>query len=99
MTRQGTSASKGTPREALDDFKRIYGIGPAIERRLHSAGIRTFADLAALSAEAIAALLPNLSAQQITKQGWIPQARKLVPGKPKSHTGNDEPVISTSRQH
>jgi hypothetical protein len=90
---------KGTAREALDDFTRIHGIGPAIEERLHRAGICTFAGLAALSAQAIAALLPNLSAKQITKQAWISQARKLTPGKTKSPTDNLEPVISTSRQH
>jgi hypothetical protein len=99
MTRQGTSPSKSAPREALDDFTRIQGIGPAIEKRLHRAGLYTFADLAASSAEEIAALLPNSSAKQIIKQDWISQARKLVPGKAKSHTRNNEPFISTSRQH
>jgi hypothetical protein len=99
MTRQHTSASEDAPREALDDFTHIHGIGPVIERRLHSAGICTFADLAASSAQAIAALLPNFSAKQITKQGWIPQARKLARSKTKSRTGNKKAVISTSRQH
>jgi hypothetical protein len=99
MTRQATSASKTTLREALDDFTRIHGIGPAIEKRLHRAGLYTFPDLAALSAEAIAALLPNSSAKQITKQDWIGQACKLAPGKAKSHTRNNESVIPTSRQH
>lgn len=62
-----------------DDFKRIRGIGPAIESRLHAAGIRTFARLAALSADEVAALTPGLSAERITQQGWTRQARKLAP--------------------
>jgi hypothetical protein len=98
MTRQGTRA-KTSPRAVPDDYKRIHGIGPAIEKRLHSAGICTYAELAALPAEAIASLVPALSAKQIAKQGWIPQARNLVPAKDESRNRNIEPVISTSRQH
>jgi hypothetical protein len=99
MTRQRASASSATPPEASDDLKRIRGIGPSIERRLHSAGIRTFADLAALSAEAIASCLPNLSAKQIITQAWIPQARKLVPSRAKAVIGNDKSKISATHQH
>jgi hypothetical protein len=100
MTRQRINASRATPPEAsLDDLKRIHGIGLTIERRLHSAGICTFADLAALSAETLAALIPTLSAKQITKQGWIPQARKLVTNDAKTSTRAKESVILASRQH
>lgn len=98
MTHQH-STSRSAAREAGDDFTRIRGIGPINERRLHRAGICTFADLAASSAEAIASLLPKMSAKQITKQAWIPQARKLIPNNAQAPAYHREPVISTSRQH
>ncbi len=37
------------PAVEFDDLKKIEGIGPKIEGILHSAGVRTFADLAAAS--------------------------------------------------
>ncbi len=66
---------------ATDDFKLITGIGPAIERRLHDAGITTYSQLAGLSAEAIAAHLyglAGLSAERIREQGWSGQAGELA---------------------
>ncbi len=63
------------------DLKRINGIGPAVEDRLHRVGIFNFAQLAAFSPADIAAAvmgLSGLSAERITKQDWIGQARKLA---------------------
>jgi hypothetical protein len=99
MTRQPASASSPTPGESIDELTRIRGIGPVIKTRLHGAGIFTFAGLAALSAESIASLLPHVSAKQITEQGWIQQARKLVLNQAKARTRPTEPAISTRRQH
>jgi hypothetical protein len=68
-----------------DDFKIIHGIGPGVESRLHSRGVATFAQLAALAPNEIAALLSDvagLSADRITKQDWIGQARELAPDSP-----------------
>ncbi len=65
----------------VDDFKLIYGIGPGIESRLHRAGIRTYAQLAALMPEKILSVLGNLvglKIERITKQDWIGQAKKLA---------------------
>jgi hypothetical protein len=64
-----------------DDFKCIKGIGPAVERRLHQAGIFSFAQLAALSAVEVAGLVTNLagfSAERIAQQDWMGQARQLA---------------------
>jgi predicted flap endonuclease-1-like 5' DNA nuclease len=61
----------------LDDLKQIHGIGPTAERRLSEAGIRTLAQLALASPEAIAARAAGLSAQRIAKENWIGQARQL----------------------
>ena len=68
------------PPEA-DDLRLINGIGPAVEKRLNSVGIFTFAQLAALSPADVAAAvadLAGLSTERIIKQDWIGQARKLV---------------------
>lgn len=63
-----------------DDFKRIAGIGPVIERHLREAGVRTFAQLAALSPDQLADLvahLPLLSVERIVRQDWPGRARAL----------------------
>lgn len=99
MARKRTYASRTALPRAPDDFTRIHGIGPIIEKRLHSAGIHTFAQLATLPAETVAALIPNLSTKQVTKQKWIHQARKLAASIANSKTCGKDPVISTSRQH
>lgn len=63
-----------------DDLKQIHGIGPAMEERLHSAGIFTFAHIAEMSADELASLfshIPGLTAERITEKGWINQAKEL----------------------
>ena len=79
-----------TPRESSkstsagqtgDDFQKIAGIGQAIERRLHDAGILTYQDLAARSPEQIAARLTDvagLSSARIASQDWAGQAGRLA---------------------
>lgn len=78
-----------------DDFRKIAGIGAAIERRLHDAGILTYQDLAAGSPEQIAASLAEvtgLSSARIASQDWTGQARQLagplaspLPSEPSQH--------------
>lgn len=82
-----------------DDFKRVRGIGPVMERRLHSAGIQTFVQLAALSPEKIAALLPGVSTRRIVQLNWIQQARKLIPKGTNRKTRIKKKAVSTIRQH
>lgn len=64
-----------------DDFRKIMGIGQALERRLHDAGILTYQDLAARSPERIAATLSDVagvSSARIASQDWTGQARQLA---------------------
>jgi hypothetical protein len=80
MSRQ-VPASTAEEQTEIDNFQLVRGIGPGIEQRLHSAGIRTFAELAALAPQNIAALVTNvagLSAERIVKLAWIEQARTLA---------------------
>jgi hypothetical protein len=68
----------GQPR---DDLEVIAGIGPALERRLHEAGILTYQDLAERTPEEIATILAHVtgvSAGRIASQDWIGQARQLA---------------------
>ena len=84
----------------MDDLKLIHGIGPAIEQRLHDAGIYTYARLAEMSVESLAALLADLtgfSAQRIEQRNWIGQARQLA-GESKQNNANTEPELP-ERQH
>ena len=81
--------------QAGDDFQQIQGIGAAIDRRLHDAGILTYQDLAALTPEQIAASLAGvagLSPARIASQDWAGQARRLagpaappLPSEPDQH--------------
>ena len=62
-----------------DDLTRIAGIGPKRAERLNAAGIRTYAHLAACSADDLTALVPELtglSAAQL--DGWRGRARELA---------------------
>jgi hypothetical protein len=64
-----------------DDFRKIAGIGQAIERRLHDAGILTYQDLAARTPEQIAASVADvagLSSSRIASQDWAGQAGRLA---------------------
>lgn len=60
-----------------DDLQQIPGIGPAIARRLHAAGIATFAALAACTPAELARHTGR-SAEQIARMGWIERARDLA---------------------
>ncbi|MBI1880750.1 MAG: hypothetical protein HYR94_21445 [Chloroflexi bacterium] len=85
-----------------DDFKQIKGIGPAVERRLHDAGIFTFAQLAALAPLDIATLvshMADLSAERIVQQDWVGRARLLASNptepSPNSITDGDQQRYAT----
>lgn len=81
MARKDSHTSRALEPPETDDLKLIHDISPAVERRLHSTGIYTFAQLAALFPADIAASVAGLSgltAERIIKQDWIGQARKLA---------------------
>lgn len=60
-----------------DDFTLINGIGPTFARRLHEAGIHTFADLAALTPATIKEVV-KIADWQGDPAGWIAQARARI---------------------
>lgn len=63
---------------AKDDLKVIKGIGPAIERKLNSAGIQTFAALSRLSARDLEAILGSQVKRLQDENDLIAQAKKLA---------------------
>ena len=68
-------APEGEP----DDLKKISGVGPVLEGKLHALGITTFAQIAAFSADDIARVDDALSFKgRIERDDWIAQAKKFA---------------------
>jgi predicted flap endonuclease-1-like 5' DNA nuclease len=61
-----------------DDLKVIKGIGPAIEKKLNNAGIRTFAALAGLTVAELENILGTTKRLVQDEGSLIKEAKKLV---------------------
>lgn len=75
---------KAAPKAAAgaDDLKQLSGVGPALEKKLHEAGVTSFAQIAAWSAEDIAEFDEKLSFKgRIEREGWVEQAKALAEDK------------------
>jgi large subunit ribosomal protein L21 len=65
--------------DAADDLKELSGVGPALEKKLHEAGVTTFAQIAAWTDADIAEMDEKLSFKgRIEREGWVEQAKKLA---------------------
>lgn len=63
----------------IDDLTRIKGIGPAINKQLSALGITSYDQIVKLDGDAIDDLQDKLEHEQdIRKQDWIAQAKKLI---------------------
>ena len=61
-----------------DDLKQLSGVGPALEKKLHEAGITTFAQIAAWTDADVEEFGEKLSFKgRIEREGWIEQAKAL----------------------
>lgn len=65
--------------DAGDDLKKLSGVGPAVEKKLHEAGVTTYAQVAAWSEDDIANLEESL-AKKAEREGWVDQAKELNKG-------------------
>ncbi|MEM6941828.1 MAG: 50S ribosomal protein L21 [Pseudomonadota bacterium] len=66
---------------AADNLKELSGVGPALEKKLHAAGVTTFAQIAAWTPEDVAAMDEKLSFKgRIEREGWIEQAKAKAEG-------------------
>jgi large subunit ribosomal protein L21 len=62
-----------------DDLKLLSGVGPTLEKKLHAAGVTTFAQIAAWTPEDVAAFDEKLNFKgRIEREGWIEQAKTLA---------------------
>lgn len=68
------------PAGAFDDLQRIRGIGSNTAKRLNSAGIRTWRQMAALSERDLnqVADLLKISLDKIKREQWVEQAKALT---------------------
>ncbi|AHM05205.1 LSU ribosomal protein L21p [Roseibacterium elongatum DSM 19469] len=67
------------PAAGGDDLKQLSGVGPALEKKLHEAGVTSFAQIAAWTPEDVADMDEKLSFKgRIEREGWIEQAKKLA---------------------
>ena len=72
---------KAAPKAAAgaDDLKLLSGVGPALEKKLHEAGVTSFAQIAAWGPEEIAEMDEKLSFKgRIERDGWVEQATTLA---------------------
>ncbi len=79
QTKTATKPATGPAGEGEDDLTAIGGIGPALQRKLKEQGIRSFAQIAALSDEDIARLEGSIIKfpGRIKRDDWIGQARRF----------------------
>jgi len=70
-----------TPEGEPDDLKKISGVGPVLENKLHALGITKFAQVAAFTPEDIAKVDDALSFKgRIERDDWLKQAAELANG-------------------
>jgi large subunit ribosomal protein L21 len=74
-------AAKAAKATGGDDLKKLSGVGPALEKKLHAAGVTTFAQVAAWTPEDVADMDEKLSFKgRIEREGWIAQAQEMIKG-------------------
>ena len=77
-------AKKAAPKAAAaeaDDLKKLSGVGPVLETKLHEAGVTSFAQIAAWGPKDIEEFDEKLSFKgRIEREGWVEQAKKLAKG-------------------
>ena len=62
-----------------DDLKKLTGVGPALEKKLHENGVTTFAQIASWGPDEITDMDDKLSFKgRIERDGWVDQAKALA---------------------
>ena len=76
-----SAETAAAPAAGSDDLKKLSGVGPALEKKLHAAGVTSFAQIAAWTEEDVAAMNETLSFKgRIEREGWVAQAAELAKG-------------------
>ena len=72
---------KAAPKKAAggDDLKQLSGVGPALEKKLHEAGVTTFEQIAGWKKADVEEMDEKLSFKgRIEREDWIAQAKNLA---------------------
>ena len=81
---EAPAEAKAAPKAAAggaDDLKKLSGVGPALEKKLHEGGVTSFAQIAAWTEADIAEFDEKLSFKgRIEREGWVEQAKELTKG-------------------
>ena len=73
------AAPKAAAKAEADDLKKLSGVGPVLETKLHEAGVTSFAQIAAWGPKDIEEFDEKLSFKgRIEREGWVEQAKKLA---------------------
>lgn len=68
--------------DAQDDLKLISGVGPALEKKLHAAGVTSLKQVAEFTKADVERIDAELSFKgRIDREDWISQAKELLAGK------------------
>ena len=74
---KAAAAPKAEAAAGADDLKKLSGVGPALEKKLHAAGVTSFAQIAAWGQDDIDAMNEKLSFKgRIEREGWVEQAKE-----------------------
>ena len=78
-TRPVKAEARATRTTAADDLKKLSGVGPALEEKLHAAGVTSFAQVAAWTDAEVEEFGEKLSFKgRIEREGWVEQAKTLA---------------------
>ena len=67
------------PAHGGDDLKKLSGVGPVLEKKLHALGVTSFAQIAAWTTEDIARVDESLNFKgRIERDDWVSQAKALM---------------------
>ncbi|MDA7946801.1 MAG: hypothetical protein MPJ78_04930 [Hyphomicrobiaceae bacterium] len=73
--------AKKTAAKKKDDLKKISGVGPALEKKLHGLGVTTYQQIADWKAADIKEVDEKLNFKgRIQREGWVKQAKILASG-------------------
>ena len=62
-----------------DDLKKLSGVGPVLEKKLHDVGVTSFDQVAAWTAEDVARIDAELNFKgRIEREDWIGQAKQFI---------------------
>lgn len=76
-----TPRRRAAPRSKKDDLKLLSGVGPVLEKKLNSAGVRSFAQIAQWTEKDVAAFDEKLKFKgRIEREKWVEQAKVLAEG-------------------